>query len=174
MPLPNINQPNLVRNAAGNANVSQTDAREPNLPCFSATPFEMVSSTSHEVTTNDETASGSSGNDDHTISSSSVNYENEEPSINVPIEAQADSVDPLAIINVHDADIAVFADELVKEVDEIDFIQINDDVFMSVTDRMPLPYIGTSQLKLEDPLSGKIPFIEYVSTQKNFFFKYFN
>lgn len=47
----------------------------------------------------------------------------------------------------------MIADELVKEDDEIEFVRINDDVFMSVTDRMPLPYIGTSQLKIEDPLS---------------------
>lgn len=177
MPLPNIEQPNSIHNAAGNSNVGQAETSGANFPCSSLAPFEIVSLPSHQLNTNDEPASGSSGNENHTVSTSLVNHEIEEPSINVPTEDQADLFDPLALVKteivdaVHDTDIAVFADELVQEDEEIEFVRISDDVFMSVTDRMPLPYIGTSQLKIQDPLSGNTPFIEYVRI-KNYFFEY--
>lgn len=107
MPLPNTKQPNLIRDAAGNSNVGQTDNREPNSPNSphsSMTPFETVSLTSHQLNTNDQPASGSSGNESHMVSTSFVDYENDKPLVNAPTEAQADLFDPLALIKTEIVD----------------------------------------------------------------------
>lgn len=61
----------------------------------------------------------------------------------------------------HEEDIAEFADDILRE--EVEFERVDDDVFISVEDEVPLPFINTLQFKKNDELSGNRPYYDFVS-----------
>lgn len=113
--------------------------------------------------------------DDNNADASVLVEEYDEPLMNQPSTSGICSdqpIDPLAMIikeelePMHDENIKIAADDLIRE--EIEFEQLNDDVSIYIDGEIPLPMMNMDlQLKKDDQLSGKLLFLEHVSTKSD-------